>query len=662
MTPTRLAVALLVAAAACGWTTLAGADQPVGTAASYPVAAAAMPAGITAGPDGNLWFVEPHADQIGRITPSGALSEHLILDPPMSPVAITAGVAGTASAGLLWFTDTNVDIGGLAAVDPGGSITPKLLRIGHAPGGIAADSVGNLWIAFPSGNAVEEVKPPYTSLTPTRSLPSGADPRWIARGPDGQTMWFTEPGVDAIASVAQDGTVTQHPVSGVTGTLGQIVLGPDGNLWTGSRGSGSNPSAVVRITAGGTISVFDLPSASSANPDVIAVGPDHELWLAGGGGLTSVTTAGGFTDHPGILPSGDAISSLASDPGAADALWVTDQTTSSVDRVSLQPPPPPPPPPPPVPTPPPVPAPPAPPSLTAAIAPILALLPSGATLSGLISEPLGSPATAVSYFFQYGTSLAYGAETALASTTATASGVTVNAVLGGLSPFTTYHYRLVASDCAAPSCQTVTPDQSFTTGSTLQPAPNTTVGVTTTGGTILVKLQGQAGFTRLSAGELIPLGSTVDARHGTVLIQSATGAPGHLASGLFGGGVFVLTQPAGGTVTVLALSSNFASCGVATLKATAHAAAAAASNKKKKPSKKRVSHKTVNEVFGNAHGQFSTRGHYATAADQGTKWRTADRCDGTLVSVSVGKVVVSDFLRHRTVVVKAGHSYLARTH
>ncbi len=48
MTPTRLAVALLVAAAACGWTTLAGADQPVGTAASYPVAAAAMPAGITA--------------------------------------------------------------------------------------------------------------------------------------------------------------------------------------------------------------------------------------------------------------------------------------------------------------------------------------------------------------------------------------------------------------------------------------------------------------------------------------------------------------------------------------------------------------------------------------------------------------------------------------
>ena len=76
----------------------------------------------------------------------------------------------------------------------------------------------------------------------------------------------------------------------------------------------------------------------------------------------------------------------------------------------------------------------------------------------------------------------------------------------------------------------------------------------------------------------------------------------------------------------------------------------------------KISHKTVNEVFGNAHGQFSTRGHYATAADQGTRWRTADRCDGTLISVSVGKVVVKDFLRHRKVVLRAGHSYLARTH
>jgi streptogramin lyase len=29
------------------------------------------PAGITTGPDGNLWFAEYFADKIGRMTPSG---------------------------------------------------------------------------------------------------------------------------------------------------------------------------------------------------------------------------------------------------------------------------------------------------------------------------------------------------------------------------------------------------------------------------------------------------------------------------------------------------------------------------------------------------------------------------------------------------------------
>src|SRR5262245_35847342 len=33
------------------------------------------PSGIVDGPDGNLWFTEANADKIGRITPSGAITE-----------------------------------------------------------------------------------------------------------------------------------------------------------------------------------------------------------------------------------------------------------------------------------------------------------------------------------------------------------------------------------------------------------------------------------------------------------------------------------------------------------------------------------------------------------------------------------------------------------
>ena len=47
---------------------------------------------------------------------------------------------------------------------------------------------------------------------------------------------------------------------------------------------------------------------------------------------------------------------------------------------------------------------------------------------------------------------------------------------------------------------------------------------------------------------------------------------------------------------------------------------------------------------------------------RGTRWLTVDRCDGTLTRVTHGAVSVRDFLRHRTVLVRAGHSYLARAH
>jgi hypothetical protein len=45
---------------------------------------------------------------------------------------------------------------------------------------------------------------------------------------------------------------------------------------------------------------------------------------------------------------------------------------------------------------------------------------------------------------------------------------------------------------------------------------------------------------------------------------------------------------------------------------------------------------------------------------RGTIWEMIDRCDGTLTRVRRGRVAVRDFGRRKTVVVRAGKSYLAR--
>jgi hypothetical protein len=70
--------------------------------------------------------------------------------------------------------------------------------------------------------------------------------------------------------------------------------------------------------------------------------------------------------------------------------------------------------------------------------------------------------------------------------------------------------------------------------------------------------------------------------------------------------------------------------------------------------------RAVRKVRGSGHGRFRTLGRYGSASVRGTIWVTEDRCDGTLVTVKRGRVAVRDFVRHRTVLVRAGNSYFAR--
>jgi hypothetical protein len=65
-------------------------------------------------------------------------------------------------------------------------------------------------------------------------------------------------------------------------------------------------------------------------------------------------------------------------------------------------------------------------------------------------------------------------------------------------------------------------------------------------------------------------------------------------------------------------------------------------------------------VRGRARGRFRTRGRYSAATVRGTTWTVADRCDGTLTSVTSGVVVVRDLRKRRNVIVRAHRSYLAR--
>ena len=60
-------------------------------------------------------------------------------------------------------------------------------------------------------------------------------------------------------------------------------------------------------------------------------------------------------------------------------------------------------------------------------------------------------------------------------------------------------------------------------------------------------------------------------------------------------------------------------------------------------------------------GLFRTFGGASVTTVRKGRWRTSDRCDGTLTEVGRGRAVVFDRVKGRTVTVKAGQSYLARS-
>jgi PKD domain len=199
-----------------------------------------------------------------------------------------------------------------------------------------------------------------------------------------------------------------------------------------------------------------------------------------------------------------------------------------------------------------------------------------------------------------------------------------------------------------------------------RPVPFKTVNATVVSGDVFVKLPAGAaraaaakppkGFVRLQGAQTIPVGSTLDTAKGRVLLRSAADTRRHLQHGQFFRGRFVIRQvrqPRGKAkrrstklITVLTLSGSSFSKRCRTTTASASA--------------KRRSKKRVRRLFGSAKGSFRTTGRTAAATVRGTRWGVQDRCDGTLISVQRGRVSVRDLVKHRTVSVTTGHTYLAR--
>ena len=303
---------------------------------------------------------------------------------------------------------------------------------------------------------------------------------------------------------------------------------------------------------------------------------------------------------------------------------------------------------------------------------------TGASFSGVV-DPNGSATTAS---FQYGLDLKYSkpgqsGPSYTNSTPAQAVGGdfadhSVTATVTGLVPNALYHARLVATNKNGSSFG---PDITFSTSHGATPGSpklGQNFNISLVSGLVLVKVHGV--FIPLTELTQIPKNTEIDALNGSLSLITALPAGSHPTAdiakkgkgkkgkgktvtqkGTFGGAIFKITQAAGGP-----------SKGLATLSIVEKAFKGAPSyalctkGKKAGDASVAVSSRVLQLLRANAKGKFRTSGKYGAATVRGTKWTVADRCDGTFTHDITDSVSVTDFVKHKTIILHAGQSYLAK--
>ena len=247
---------------------------------------------------------------------------------------------------------------------------------------------------------------------------------------------------------------------------------------------------------------------------------------------------------------------------------------------------------------------------------------------------------------------------------------TVSASVSRLTPNAIYHVRLVATNGAGTAFG---PDLTFTTPAAPAPGPpalGRSFNISPVNGLVLVKVHGR--LVPLTEVSQIPRNTVIDALHGTLSLAAAVGAPGQARDavakrkkrkpklttqkGTFSGAVFKIAQATGGAgkgLVTLSLVEGASFTGAPSYAGCRKNTAADATVAK-------ASSKTLQLLRASAKGRFATKGRYGAATVLGTKWTTADRCDGTLIHDITDSVRVTDFVRHKTIVLHAGQSYLAK--
>lgn len=305
---------------------------------------------VTSG--GSMWYVSSSSGSVpvlSNITTSGTVTGYNPF-----PAGDGGNITGltTDASGNVWFSGCDVPSSGgqgtmiLGYMDPSTNAITTFHYSGYVCryaitnytiGQLTVDATGHIWVAMYYGTStghsfVAEFGSSGTALSGGWS-PTGGNQLWdgIVVGP-GNSLWTVDNRYGKVAQLTLSpttGTVTGMNEYAAPGSLvGDITVGPDGNLWVGGSG------VVYKMTTGGAFTSYTIPSGTGVNG--IAAGPDGALWFTGGSAnnIGRATTEGSITEYT-IPTTGAAPSGITSGPD--NAMWFTEYGANQVGRISAAP-------------------------------------------------------------------------------------------------------------------------------------------------------------------------------------------------------------------------------------------------------------------------------------------------------------------------------------
>jgi len=219
-----------------------------GSLVTIPLPSPSFPEGITLGPDGAMWFLDPAKTSVGEITTSGNVTEYLVPNLGVAPSFAQADggeiIVGPDSA--LWFADGNLSIG---RVTTGGTVTEY--PVGVQPDGLTKGPDGAVWFTSANSDQIGEITP--SGIVTLFNLPTGTRGAGITLGPDG-ALWMC----------ATNGTITRVQVAVANGVFAHIAAG---GSWTTLISLVNTTTVPISVTAefyGDDGSPLTLPLTSTS--------------------------------------------------------------------------------------------------------------------------------------------------------------------------------------------------------------------------------------------------------------------------------------------------------------------------------------------------------------------------------------------------------------